>query len=350
VARYYWWTGDDEFARECGVEILVETARLWAALGYRGADGRYHIDGVTGPDEYSALSDDNTYTNLMAAQNLRSAVTAAQRFPDEAVRFSVTETELADWSWAAEHMAVPYSADQQVHEQSRGFTCREVWDFDRSARAKEYPLLLHVPYFDLYRTQVIKQADLLLAMHWAWDAFSAQDKARAVAYYEPLIVRDSSLSACTQAVLAAEVGHLDLAADYLAEAAMMDLRDTEHNAQDGLHIASLAGAWLALVAGFGGLRDGAHRLRFRPQLPPGWTGLRFGVRWRGQRLLVEIDPKHVTYSVRGTDPVELTHCSRDKVDELTVRPGKSVRRRWAAVRPSTPRPTQPPGREPRPAG
>jgi trehalose/maltose hydrolase-like predicted phosphorylase len=151
-------------------------------------------------------------------------------------------------------------------------------------------------------------------------------------------------------VLAAEVGHLDLAADYLAEAAMMDLRDTEHNAQDGLHIASLAGAWLALVAGFGGLRDGAHRLRFRPQLPPGWTGLRFGVRWRGQRLLVEIDPKHVTYSVRGTDPVELTHCSRDKVDELTVRPGKSVRRRWAAVRPSTPRPTQPPGREPRPAG
>jgi trehalose/maltose hydrolase-like predicted phosphorylase len=224
-----------------------------------------------------------------------------------------------------------------------------MWDFERSARDGEYPLLLHVPYFDLYRMQVVKQADLILAMHWAGDAFTDDDKARAVAYYEPLTVRDSSLSACTQAVLAAEVGHLDLAAEYLAEAAMMDLRNTEHNAKDGLHIASLAGSWLAVVAGFGGMRDGAQRLLFRPQLPSGWHGLRFWVRWRGQRLMVDINARHVTYAVRGDTPVEITHCSRSKREELTVRPGKPVRRRWFAVKPTTPRPTQPPGREPRAA-
>ncbi len=347
AARHYWWTHDDDLARDCGLDIVVETARLWAALGYRGEDGRFHIDGVTGPDEYSALSDDNVYTNLMAATNLRAAVAAVTRFPDQAAALSVAAGETSDWTWAADHMAVPYSDEHEVHEQSRGFTVCEVWDFERSARDGEYPLLLHVPYFDLYRTQVVKQADLLLAMHWAGDEFSAAEKARAVAYYEPLTVRDSSLSACTQAVLAAEVGHLDLAADYLAEAALMDLRDTEHNAKDGLHLASLAGAWLAVVAGFGGLRDSMERPLFRPQLPPGWGSLRFRVRWRGQRLHVDIDQRHVTYSVHGERPVEIRHCSRDRHEDLTVRPGKPVRRRWAAVKPSTPRPTQPPGREPR---
>jgi alpha,alpha-trehalose phosphorylase len=348
AARHYWWTLDDDLARDCSLPILVETARLWAALGYRGEDDRFHIDGVTGPDEYSALSNDNVYTNLMAAMNLRAAVGAVEHFPNEAAALSVSEPETAAWAWAADHMAVPYSDEHQVHEQARGFTVCEVWDFERSARDGEYPLLLNVPYFDLYRSQVVKQADLLLAMHWAGDQFSAADKARAVAYYEPLTVRDSSLSACTQAVLAAEVGHLDLAADYLAEAALMDLRDTEHNAKDGLHLASLAGSWLAIVAGFGGLRDSLERPLFRPQLPPGWGGLRFRVHWRGQRLHVDIDSRHVTYSVHGTEPVAIAHCSQDKTEELTVRPGKPVRRKWLPVQPTTPPPTQPAGREPQP--
>jgi alpha,alpha-trehalose phosphorylase len=233
-----------------------------------------------------------------------------------------------------------------VHEQCRGFTNLQVWDFERSAREHEYPLLLHAPYFDLYRRQVIKQADLMLAMHWCADAFTAEEKARAFAYYEPLTVRDSSLSACTQAVIAAEVGHLDLAADYLAEAALMDLHDLEHNAKDGLHVASLAGAWLALVAGFGGMRDTAHRLLFRPQLPPGWKRLAFCVRPRHQLLRVEITPGKVTYALEGDEPVVITHCSGRSEDLLTVVPGRSVTRKWRPVKALTPRPEQPPGRAP----
>ena len=242
---------------------------------------------------------------------------------------------------------MPYSDEHEVHEQSRGFTVREVWDFEGSAREDEYPLLLHAPYFDLYRRQVIKQADLVLAMHWAGDRFSAEEKARAFAYYEPLTVRDSSLSACTQAVLAAEVGHLDLAADYLAEAALMDLHDVERNAKDGLHIASLAGAWLAVVAGFGGMRDCADRLVFRPQLAPGWERLRFAVRPRGQRLQVDIVPGKVTYTLHGDEAMEVTHRSRDEEEHVKLKPGKATTRKWAPVRTRTERPEQPPGREPR---
>ncbi len=347
AARHVWWTGDDRFARDCALPILVETARLWLALGYRGDDGEFHIDGVTGPDEYSAMAYDNTYTNLMAAQNLRAAVREVRSWPDRAAELGVTDDEIAQWQWSADHVAVPFSETHRVHEQSRGFTAHEVWDFERSQREGEYPLLMHAPYFDLYRSQVIKQADLVLALHWAGDAFTAEEKALAFAYYDPLTVRDSSLSACTQAVVAAEVGHLDLAAEYLAEAALADLRDSYRNTKDGLHIASLAGGWLALVAGFGGMRDCAERLTFRPQLPPGWDGLRFVLRFRGCRIRVAISPGLVTYTLDGDDAVQILHRSRDKEERLTLRPGRSVKKRWAPVEPLTPRPAQPPGREPR---
>jgi len=347
AARHYRWSGDREFARETALPITVETARLWLALGYTGEDDRFHIDGVTGPDEYSAMSNDNVYTNLMAAQNLRAAVTFVGEFPDEAAALGVTDDEVASWDDAAGRVAVPFSDEHGVHEQSLGFTDRQVWDFKRSADVGGYPLLLHAPYFDLYRQQVIKQADLVLALHWAGDAFTAEQKARAFAYYEPLTVRDSSLSACTQAVMAAEVGHLDLAADYLAEAALMDLHDIEQNSGDGLHIASLAGGWLAVVAGFGGLRDREDGLRFRPQLPPGWSRLAFTVRPRGQRLSVEITPGKVGYRLEGDQPITITHCSDgDDLEELTVKPGRTVKRKWEPVPPSTPRPSQPAGREP----
>jgi alpha,alpha-trehalose phosphorylase len=344
AARYVWWTGDAAFERDVALPLLVETARLWMSLGYEGADGRFHIDGVTGPDEYSAIADDNIYTNLMAARNLTAAADAAARWPDAT---DVDAEESRAWRRAAGRVAMPYNERLKVHEQSARFTEHKVWDFDRSAREHGYPLLLHAPYFDLYSRQVIKQADLMLAMHWCGTSFTAAEKARAFAYYEPLTVRDSSLSACTQAVMAAEVGHLDLAADYLAEAALMDLHDLEHNAKDGLHIASLAGGWLALVAGFGGMRDTEDRLLFRPQLPPGWRRLRFSVRPRGQRLHVEITPGRVEYYLEGDEPLTLTHASGERTDEVIIRPGKRVTRKWRAVKPRTPRPTQPTGREPR---
>ncbi len=342
--RYIDWTGDDEFYRECGVDLLVETARLWMSLGYHGTDGCFHIDGVTGPDEYSAIVRDNTYTNLMAARNLAAAATAAQRWPEEAVRLGVDADEIAAWAAAAACPSMPYDSNREVHEQDRGFTDRQTWDFERTEHSHGYPLLLNAPYFEIYRKQVIKQADLMLAMHWCGDSFSAEQKARAFAYYEPITVRDSSLSACTQAIIAAEVGQLDLASDYLSEAAMMDLGDLEHNTGDGLHIASLAGAWLAVVAGFGGMRDHNGELSFCPQLPAGWTSLRFRLIWRGAHVLVSTQNGEAAYEVTGGPPegVEISHCG----EKLRVKPGATVTRPMARIEPSTERPEQPAGRKP----
>ena len=154
---------------------------------------------------------------------------------------------------------------------------------------------------------MVKQADLVLALHLRGDAFSDEAKARDFAYYEALTVRDSSLSACTQAVIAAEVGHLELAYDYFGEAALMDLDDLERNTRDGLHIASLAGAWIVAVAGFGGMRDHDGALSFAPRLPPRLTRLAFGICFRDRRLQVEVTHDEARYSLRKGSPLQITH-------------------------------------------
>ncbi|MGH8971188.1 MAG: glycosyl hydrolase family 65 protein, partial [Actinomycetes bacterium] len=246
------------------------------------------------------------------------------------------------WRDAANAVHVPYDEELRVHSQSAAFTRHQEWDFE--AYTDRYPLLLHAPYFDLYRKQVVKQADLVLAMHLCGDAFTPEEKARNVDYYERRTVRDSSLSACTQAVLAAEVGQLELAHDYAYEAALIDLRDIHHNSRDGLHMASLAGAWIALVAGFGGMRDHSGSLTFDPALPDGVTRLCFSVRWQGVRLRVDVLPRQVTYELRdGKDArLSLQHAGK----EIEVRAGEPLtfplERRSATL----PRPPQPPGREP----
>ncbi|MEP6796568.1 MAG: glycosyl hydrolase family 65 protein [Lapillicoccus sp.] len=309
VVRHIGVTGDQAFEGGIGVELLVETARLWCSLGHHAPSGGFRVDGVTGPDEYSAVADNNVFTNLMAQHNLRSAADVVERHPERGHELGVTLDEIGSWRDAAQAMVVPFDEALGVHSQTEDFTRHEVWDFDATTET-QYPLLLHFPYFDLYRKQVVKQADLVLAMHLRGEAFTAQQKARNFVYYEALTVRDSSLSACTQAVMAAETGHLDLAHDYLTEAALMDLDDLEHNTRDGLHLASLAGIWTALVPGLAGLRESGGRLAFSPQLPSGITRLSTTVGIRGSRLRVEVTPTTTTYAVLDGLPLSVRHDGR----------------------------------------
>jgi alpha,alpha-trehalose phosphorylase len=344
VVRYTAATGDTGFERDTGLELLVETARLWRSLGHHDHHGVFHIDGVTGPDEYSAVADDNTYTNLMARANLLAAADACERHPEEAARLGVDEEESASWRDAAEAVHIPYNDELGVHEQHSGFTRYQRWDFAGTS-PEQYPLLLHFPYFDLYRKQVVKQADLVLAMYmcsgWFEEFHDEEQIARNFAYYEPLTVRDSSLSACCQAVVAAQAGHTGLAYDYTVEAALMDLADLEHNTRDGLHIASLAGTWTALVAGFGGLRRDGDSLRFAPRLPDRFSRLAFSVQLLGRRLRVEIGPDKTTYTLLSGDPLTIRHHG----SPLTVNGDGPVVR---AVPPqkARPAPEQPPHRSP----
>jgi alpha,alpha-trehalose phosphorylase len=299
VLRYVSATGDLQFEKEVGAELLVETARLWESVGHYERSGAFRIDGVTGPDEYSALMDNNLYTNLMAQRNLRAAADAVARQVAVARRLRVTRAEVKAWRKAADNIYIPYDAESRLHKQASQFIEHERWDFSRT-RPDQYPLFLHFPYFDLYRKQVVKQADLVLAMHLCGDGFTAEEKARNFAYYEELTVRDSSLSSCTQCVIAAEVGHLQLAYDYLGEAALIDLNDLEHNVRDGVHMGSLAGAWLAVVAGLGGMRQYGDSLSFAPRLPPRLRQLTFRMTFLGRLIRVRIDRRRATYTlVRG---------------------------------------------------
>jgi alpha,alpha-trehalose phosphorylase len=338
VIRYLYATGDEAFEAGAGLELLVHTARLWRSLGHHDHSGAFHIDGVTGPDEYSAVVDDNVYTNLMAEQNLRMAAEIAARHPDEARSLEVDEEEIAAWRDAASAMHVPYDRRLQVHPQDADFTHHELMDFE----GLEYPLLLHYPYFLLYAKQVSKQADLVLALLLRGDRFAPGETARDFAYYEPLTVRDSSLSACVQSAVAAEVGHLELAYDYFGEAALMDLGDLEHNTRDGLHMASLAGSWIAAVAGFGGMRSHGGELSFRPRLPAALSKLSFRVLYRRSCLRVTITHAKALYElIHEGDPLTVRHEN----EVLTVRNGHPVERGWSVPDPG-PEPRQPPGREP----
>ncbi|MEU5725166.1 glycosyl hydrolase family 65 protein [Micromonospora sp. NPDC047738] len=344
LRRYVLATGDDGTEREIGLELLVETARLWRSLGHHDRYGRFHIDGVTGPDEYTAVKNDNIYTNLMAQRNLLTAADCAMRHRDQAFDLGVTDEEAAAWRDAANAMQLPYDDELQVHEQVEGFTRLQEWDFEHTPPEK-YPLLLHYPYFDLYRKQVIKQADLVLAMHWRGDAFTGEEKVRNFLYYERRTVRDSSLSACTQAVMAAEVGHPELAHRYLREAALMDLHDLNENTRDGVHMASLAGAWIALVAGFGGLRDHDGTLSFSPRLSSRLSRLEFSMQWRSIRLRVDVRPHQTTYSLRHAGPdtvLELRHHG----ETIQVTGDQPVTVPVPPAHPSGPPPEQPPGRAP----
>jgi len=342
VLSYIRATGDEAFEREAGLELLVETARLWMSLGRWDSSGGFHIDGVTGPDEYSAIVDDNVYTNVMAQLTLRGAVSTARRLPDTARALDLGDEEIGRWASAAAAMTIPFDTARDVHQQSAGFTERQRWSFETTS-AQQYPLQDHFPYFDLYRKQVVKQADLVLALYFAHESFTAEEKARAFDYYERITVRDSSLSAAVQAVIAAETGHVDLAADYLAEAATLDLDDLQGDTAQGIHLACLAGTWTAITAGFGGMRDGEAGLRFAPRLPARLTRLRFGIRVRERTLHLEIAPASTVYTLSAGSPLELHHFG----ERIVVEAGQPTTALTPPLGAVAPRPPQPEGRAPR---
>ncbi|MFM9379047.1 glycoside hydrolase family 65 protein [Gordonia sp. VNK21] len=305
TGRYLRATGDEAFEIECGVELLVEIARFFAGFGHHDGSGRFRIDGVTGPDEYTAIINNNVFTNLAAQQALRDAVVSVARQPAVANQLGVTEEEASHWTHCADDMTIPYDQNLGVHQQCEAFTLLDRWDFERSK--DKYPLLLNYPYFDLYRKQVVKQADLVFALYLFGDHFTAEQKKANFDYYYPITVRDSSLSACCEAVTAAEVGYLDLSYDLLSESVFTDLHDLHNNVSSGLHIAALAGAWTDCVAGFGGMRDFGGMITFAPRLPRKLSYLSFRMVMRESRIVVAIDPEKATYRLLSGPPIELAH-------------------------------------------
>ena len=316
VRKYVEVSGDEEFLHRFGAEILVETARFWRGLGFfseRRGD-RFCISGVTGPDEYTAVVDNNLFTNLMARENLRYAAETAEAmrrdhaeaFAALARRTGLGGEEPGTWRQAAERMYLPWDERLGIHPQDDSFLDKERWDFAATPE-ENYPLLLRYHPLNLYRKQVIKQADTVLAMFLLGDQFTPEEKKRNFDYYDPLTTHDSSLSVCIQSIVANEIGYARKALDYFRFAATMDLSDIGGNVTSGAHIASIGGTWMALVYGFAGMRDHGGRISFRPRLPAEWCRLRFALAIRGRRLRVEVGHDLTTYSLVEGDDLTIMH-------------------------------------------
>ena len=312
LMKYVHASGDIGFLVREGIDILVETSRMWADLGFwrhNGATPAFHIHGVTGPDEYTTVVNNNLFTNVMARYNLEQAVAAVDRirrdFPEDfervRSRLDLEDAEVEEWARCAKGMHIPFDEHLGIHPQDDFFLDREVWDLPHTPPELR-PLMLHYHPLVIYRFQVLKQADVVLALFLQGDRFTLEHKRADFEYYDPITTGDSTLSAVVQSIVAAEVGYHEVALRYFHDALYVDLMNLHGNTVDGMHIASTGGVWNALVFGFGGMRDHSERLTFDPRLPEEWESLTFRVRWQGVRLVVEISESELRVRVDDVAP------------------------------------------------
>jgi alpha,alpha-trehalose phosphorylase len=331
LQKYVCATGDKEFLYEFGAEMLVETARLWADLGFysKRHGWKFCIHGVTGPDEYNTVVNNNTFTNLMAKENLRYAAETVdalrkenrEQYENLVFKTKLKDSEVEEWKQAAERMYIPSDETLGIFPQDDTFLEKEPWDFENTPK-DQYPLLLHYHPLDIYRHQVIKQADVILALFMLGDGFSEEEKRRNFDYYDPLTTGDSSLSSCIQSIVAAEVGNMEKAILYGRDAILMDLGDVAGNVKDGCHIASMGGTWMVCVYGFAGMRDYKGEITFRPRLAGRLVRLCFSLQVRGQTLAADINRESATYTLREGTGIEIAHhgqkISLEKETPVTV--------------------------------
>jgi alpha,alpha-trehalose phosphorylase len=303
---------------------------MWADLGFWGSNGDtyFHIHGVTGPDEYTTVVNDNLFTNVMARYNLRRAAawveylreTAPEAHQRMAARLKLKDSEVEEWVRAGRGMCIPFDDELGIHPQDSHFLEREVWDLQSPATAKR-PLLLHYHPLVIYRFQVLKQADVVLALFLQGQHFTAEQKRRNFEYYDPITTGDSTLSAVVQSIIAAEVGYDDLALRYFIQGLFVDLANLHGNSSDGVHVASTGGIWSALAFGFGGMRDHGGRISFDPRLPTSWDSLVFRITLRGSRIRVNLEADAITFTVETGDGATLWV----RGEEITVNPSEPTK-------------------------
>nr|WP_298125481.1 beta-phosphoglucomutase [uncultured Pseudoxanthomonas sp.] len=329
IGLYLDASDDLDFLSEAGAEILFETARIWPQAGHFNPrlDGAFCIHEVTGPDEYTTLVNNNWYTNRMAQRHLLRAVEAWNRLSVDrpealrvlATRIGLDADEVALWQRAADAMHLPADDALGIHPQDDDFLAKPRWPFPKR-EGPHRPLLLDYHPLTLYRHQVCKQADVVMAMVLAGDGIPLGTKRRDFDYYEAVTTHDSTLSAPVYGILASEVGHEEKAWRYFDASLRVDLDDLHGNTDHGVHMAAMAGSWLGLVQGFGGLRIVGGRLQFAPTLPVAWKGYGFNLRWRGCALRVDVDARGVRYRLDEGDLLAFAHAG----SEVVLKPGREA--------------------------
>lgn len=325
-SQYYMATQDNDFLWEYGAEVLVETARLWLEIGHYH-DGSFRIDEVTGPDEYTCCVDNNYYTNAMAKHNLHWAARScrilaaqdAQRYRALAGKLGVTEPEIDAWLEAAEAMLLPYDEALDINPQDDTFLRKKVWDFDNTPEA-HYPLLLHYHPLTIYRYQVCKQADTVLAHFLLEDEQPLDTIRNSFDYYEKITTHDSSLSTCIFSIMASKVGYAEKAYEYFKETARLDLDNTHGNTKDGLHLANMGGTWMAIVFGFAGARVKDTHLAIAPAIPAVWNRYAFKMQYKGRTIAVDIRKADVRLTLDAGDELSIRLYDQD----VRLEPGETV--------------------------
>lgn len=317
--QYYLATGDIEFLKEYGAEVLFETARIWIEAGHF-KDGQFRIDAVTGPDEYTCVVNNNYYTNVMAKHNLKWAfktykllsVTEPGLIEKWEEGLGIENEEVEEWLRAADQMYLPYDPERNINPQDDSFLNKQKWDLQATPEEK-FPLLLHYHPLTLYRYQVCKQADTILAHFLLEDEQEPETMKNSYDYYETITTHDSSLSSCVFSIMAAKHGYKEKAYDYFIETARLDLDNTHGNTKDGLHMANMGGTWMAIIFGFAGLRIKEEGISLNPVLPAKWKGYTFPLRYQGRKLHISVTETDMKVELVSGENIEIklygeNHC------------------------------------------
>jgi alpha,alpha-trehalose phosphorylase len=314
IKRYFESTNDEDLLVKFGAEILFETSRLWMDTGFF-IDGEFRINGVTGPDEYTAIINNNYYTNIMVSESLKFSVYVynflKKNYNKEFIKLinkiDLMEEEVEEWINASENMFLPYDKKLQINAQDDSFLSKPVWDLEKE---KNFPLLLHYHPLVLYRYQVCKQADLILAEVLLNYKFDKKQIKKDYDYYEKITTHDSSLSTCIFSIAANYIGYLEKAYNYFMMTARTDLDNHHGNTKDGIHAANMAGTWLGLTMGFGGMKVYNDNIYFEPKVPKAWKKYSFKILYKSRRIKVEVDKQYIKYSLEKGDPVNIYHFNK----------------------------------------
>jgi len=327
IRQYLKVTKDINWLRQCGAEIIFETARLWHDLGdyIVSKEGKFCINEVTGPDEYTVMVNNNMFTNIMAADHLRFAAEIADYLKREfkedyqniSTRINLADDEIDQWRKASEMIYIPYNQEQGIHPQDDCFLEKAVWDIAATPKNK-FPLIFNYHYLVIYRYQVLKQPDVVLAMFLQGHRFPIWDKWRNFRYYDPLTTGDSSLSPCIQCIEAAEIGLIEKSYYYFMRTARMDIDNVNGNVKDGIHAAAMAGTWLAIICGFAGMRDTGRLISFKPVLPKTFRRLKFRLMYRHRLLEINITPQSVQYLLIDGKKLTIKH----EYEEVSLLPNQ----------------------------
>jgi maltose phosphorylase len=313
IYNYHRYTGDYSYIIEKGLEVLIAIARFWQQRAtFSTTKNKYVILGVTGPNEYENNVNNNFYTNYIAKWCIDYTVENINRIKAEfdsdytriMYKAKLSNSEIEKWKDVANNMYFPYSEEHKVYLQQDGFLDKELITVDNLDKSQR-PINQKWSWDRILRSPYIKQADILQGFYFFEDHFTQEELERHFDFYEPFTVHESSLSPCVHSVQAAKLGRMEQAYQFYLQTSRLDLDDYNHEVEEGLHITSMAGTWMSIVEGFGGMRIKNDKLSFNPQIPKQWEAYSFKINFRNQILKVNVYQNETTFELEGKHDLEI---------------------------------------------